>query len=107
MEERVDSPDDSLSPRHSRLFPNDGFLKNASIMAGFSHEDSIVVWLYLRYLAVQTSGCSWMIHTVCIAIFCTYTSGEQGVRSSPDAIARVLDACVTRLYGDTVALGQA
>lgn len=79
MEERDDSPDGSDSPRHRRLFPNDGFLKKASIMVGFSHEDSIVVWLYLKHTAAQQQLRSLFLAD--IAIFCT----EQGVRSSPDA----------------------
>lgn len=46
--ERVVSPDGSVSLRSRRLFTNAGFLKYASMMAGFSQEDSIVVWLYLK-----------------------------------------------------------
>lgn len=48
MEERVVSPEGSVWPRYKRLSANAGFLKYASIMAGFSQEDSIVVWLYLK-----------------------------------------------------------
>lgn len=54
-EERLDpNSDGDISPlRLRRLLDTVGFLKNESMMAGFSQVDSIVAWLYLR---MQTAG---------------------------------------------------
>ena len=76
MEERADSPDCNVSPRHRRLCANAGFLKYASIMAGFSHEDSMVVWLYLEQ-QYKTRGV--------LSGGCFDTSGEQGARGAWNA----------------------